>query len=279
MGSVSAALSGPAFVPLGKERRLTFPSQRLETEPRITTISGFEEPGRGQNHATSYLRCANLILLDGRSFGRSIIRQARLFAFFDDPPPLELPVVLRPLGRLQGGGVWDGVLLREGRMVKRGIVWVASSSNNPHTPWIRMSFSLTSQRPNRNKLALSLPPSLPYSVAFYLNQPRKFNSFQAAIRPSPLPPEASQYTLSPFPACHSLAWTERKKSISRLSYLIVPYRLQEYTEFPLTCHSLGRNKSISSGWPRWVVFIFAQTFSLWRRRGVHRTCLMGLARQ
>ena len=35
VGSVSAALSGPAFVPLGKERRLNFPSQRLETEPRI----------------------------------------------------------------------------------------------------------------------------------------------------------------------------------------------------------------------------------------------------
>ena len=34
LGSISAALSGPAFVP-GKERRLTFPSQRLVTEPTI----------------------------------------------------------------------------------------------------------------------------------------------------------------------------------------------------------------------------------------------------
>ena len=33
LGSISAALSGPAFVPLMKERGLTFPSQRLVTEP------------------------------------------------------------------------------------------------------------------------------------------------------------------------------------------------------------------------------------------------------
>ena len=61
VGSVAAALSGPASVPLGKEGRLNFSSQRLETEPRITTISGFEEPGRGQNHATSHLLPLNAV--------------------------------------------------------------------------------------------------------------------------------------------------------------------------------------------------------------------------
>ena len=41
MGSISAAQSGPAFVPpridIGMERRLTFPSQRLVTEPRSSS--------------------------------------------------------------------------------------------------------------------------------------------------------------------------------------------------------------------------------------------------
>ena len=66
-GSISAALSGPGFVPprtdLGKERRLTFPSQRLVTEPRSSHTPPCQGTGQAESwHGYSFYQLSSLYL-------------------------------------------------------------------------------------------------------------------------------------------------------------------------------------------------------------------------
>ena len=63
LGSISAALSGPAFVPsrrdLGKERRLTFPGHWLVTEPSSRRASRAETDIRGTQRNSCGLSCSH----------------------------------------------------------------------------------------------------------------------------------------------------------------------------------------------------------------------------